>query len=230
MKKNYLIRLPFVKLIFCLFLLQALVACKKGQGVDPGNGKIVRDYSEVGMKTFIVTYSANDSSIVAGLMKSNNLSTSGLVFYMYQAYNALDQTNQMGFYQIAEAEQVQNGLPVFFQDLMFGFENGKLNGPPPAAQYIVGNIALDNQPKLALSTLRNTFIKTDDTQEGHNISIQDSTLVAQLGYYNLSSSATTEGGVPNYIKAWYVHPRYTPFPQGYFRDDNGGVISFSPLI
>jgi len=115
---------------------------------------------------------------------------------------------------------------VFFEDLTFGFENGKLNGPAPASQFIAGTITLDNKPGLALQALRNIFIKTDNVNEARKIGIQDSTLVAELGYYNLNINQMPVGGAPSYIKAWYVHPRYTLYPFGYFRDDSGAVIGF----
>lgn len=161
-------------------------------------------------------------------MNNNKLSVNGIVFYAYQSYHALDQNSQEGFYQLASAKQVSNGLPIFFEDITFAFENGKLNGPPPAPQYIAGGIALNNKPTLSLQTLMNIFVKTDDAKEATSISIKDSTLVAQLGYYNLNENDLLDK-TPSYITAWYVHPAHSLWPQGYFRDDTGEVILFTPV-
>jgi hypothetical protein len=221
------------KLIYSLLTVLALTACEKGKQVKPvANGTIILDESPTansGSTARIPPFTAQDSITVYGLMNSNNLSTDGFAFYEYQSYNALDQNNQMGFYQLAMAKQVRNGLPVFFEDITFGFENGKLDGPPPASQFIPGAISLNNLPNLSLQTLRDAFIKTDEAREAYSISIKDSTLVAQLGYYNLNINSMSIGGTPDYIKAWYVHPQHWPWPQGYFRDDTGDILFFSPL-
>jgi hypothetical protein len=219
------------KFVYPMFALLALAACKKEQmnGNGSGNGSIIQAPNSNGPVGFVNTFNSKDSLTAIGLMNSNNLSTNGFAFYFYESYNALDQNNQMGLFQIAEARQIRNGLPVFSEDITFGFENGKLNGPYPSPQFIVGTITLDNKPTLSLQTLRDTFIKVDNAREVNNISIGDSTLVAQLGYYNLNIDEMSSGGTPNYIKAWYVHARYKGYPQGYFRDDNGAVIGFTPL-
>jgi hypothetical protein len=221
------------KVYYLVFALLLTTACKKGNTVKPGNGTIILAPTQaVGMRWQTISddsFSADDSTTTIALMKANNLSTDGFLFYTYESYNALDQNNQMGYYQIAEAMQIRNGLPVFSEDITFAFENGKLNQPYPAPQLIVGNITLDNKPNLTLQTLRNDFIKVDNASEANNISIQDSTLVAQLGYYNLNINQQFSGGVSNYIKAWYVHPQHSSWPKGYFRDDNGSTLSFEPF-
>lgn len=212
-----------------------LAACKKETGLVSnkalGTGSIFQSQSPDQFVMQSVSenrqFTSQDSLTALGLMNSNNLSTNGYLFYAYQYYNALNQNNQMALYQIALAEQIRNGLPIFFQDITFGFENGTLNGPPPTSPFLVDNISLDNNPTLSLRRLRDTFIKIDDLREGHDISIQDSTLVAQFGYYN------TNLDFPNlpvsFIKAWYVHPQHSDWPKGYFRDDNGTVFWFTPL-
>ncbi len=215
-----------------LLILAVIIfaACKKEVNRS-GYGTIVRNQSATSNSgaTFVVpTFTSQDSLTVQQLMASNKLSTDGFVFYFYETYNALDQNNQMGFYQIAEAKQIRNGLPVFFSDITFPFENGNFNEPPIASQFIVGTITLDNKPTLSLETLRNLFINTDNANEAQNISIQDSTLVAQLGYYNLNLNQSSPGGAPNYIKTWFVHPSHAAWPYGYFRDDSGATIYFRP--
>jgi len=221
------------KLTYPLIALIILAGCKKGKQVTPAaNGKIFLNESAVtntGSSARIPLFTSQDSITVFGLMSNNSLSTNGFVFYAYQSYTALDQNSLPALYQIATAKQVRNGLPVFFEDITFGFHNGTLNGPPPAQQFIAGSITLDNTPNQSLQALRNIFIKTDSVREATNIGIRDSTLVAQLGYYNTNLNGTIEGGAASYIKVWYVHPQHWPWPLGYFRDDNGTVVSFDPL-
>ena len=213
-----------------ILILILFAACKKGVN-SSGIGSIILNQSPTANSgaTFVVPpFTSQDSLTVQQLMASNNLSTNGFAFYFYETYNALDQNNQMGFYQITEARQVRNGLPVFFEDITFPFENGKLNEPPPAVQFLVGSITLDNKPSLGLTTLRDIFINMDNANEARKIGIQDSTLVAQLGYYNLNINQQAAGGTPAYIKAWYVHPAHAAWPFGYFRDDSGAAINFQP--
>jgi hypothetical protein len=222
------------KIYLPIFVLLLAAACKKeNTAKKSSSGTIINTQEQimatVGQKFSGTVYSEQDSITVAGLMKANNLSTDGLSFYEYQAYNALDQDNKMAYFQVTSAMQVRNSLPVFFEDIHLGFENGKLNGPYPAPQFIVGDITLDNKPKLALTVLRTAFIKLDDEKEAQHISIGDSTLVAQLGYYNLNISHWADGGAPNYIKAWYIHPQHSNWPNAYYRDDDGSVLGFQPL-
>jgi hypothetical protein len=222
------------KLIYFSFLLCAFVACKK-EAVNAnktGSGSIILEESPTansGASFIVPPFTSQDSTTVYQLMQVSNLSTNGFAFFFYESYNALNQNSQMALYQIAQARQVRNGLPVFFEDITFGFENGKLNGPPPASQFIVGNIALDNKPTQSLQNLRTEFIKIDNAQEAHSLSIQDSTLVAQLGYYNLNVNQVPTGGTPDYIKVWYVHPAHSTWPHGYFRDDTGAELFFTPF-
>ena len=222
------------RFIYPLLALLALAACKKETNLSNsslGTGSIFQ--SQLPDPFVVQSVSENrqfttpDSLTALGLMSSNNLSTNGFLFYAYQYYNALNENNQMALYQITVAEQIRNGLPIFFQDITFGFENGKLNGPPPTAPGLAGNISLDNNPTLSLQRLRDSFIKVDDLREGHDISIKDSTVVAQLGYYNTNLDFSN---LPvTFIKAWYVHPKNSDWPKGYFRDDNGSVFWFTPL-
>ena len=165
------------KLTYPFLVLLALTACKKEKTVTVvdtriGTGAIVQNESVVtnsGSTARMSLFTNQDSTTVYGLMNNNSLSVNGFVFYAYQSYDALDQNNRMGFYQLASAKQVRNGLPVFFQDITFGFENGKLNGPPPAPQFIAGNIALDNKPNLSLQAVRDAFIKADEAREATSI-------------------------------------------------------------
>src|ERR1700761_3986072 len=185
------------RLTILLFALLAISACKKENKTNSTvSGSIIWQQSPTANSGGhgYSQLTSQDSITVYGLMNSNSLPTGGLAFYQYQSYNALDQNNRMGFFQIAQAGQVRNGLPVFFEDITFAFENGKLVGGSPASQFIVGNIALDNKPTLSLQDLRNAFIKEDNAEGVGNLSIKDSILVAQLGYYNLNLGELASGG------------------------------------
>jgi hypothetical protein len=174
--------------------------------------------------------SAGDSITVAGLMKTNNLSTNNLAFYEYQTYEALDENNKEGDFQIALAVQLKNGLPVFFYDITFAFEKGILDEP---ISYIAGNdinTSLDNKPTINLQTLRDSFLTMDKREEANGAvaaSLNDSCLVAQFGYYDINIDFPGKGA--EYLKAWYVHPKNSNWPQGYFRDDTGGALLFKSI-
>jgi len=58
------------------------------------------------------------------------------------------------------------------------------------------------------------------------LGLKDSCLVAVFGYYDLNIDLANKG---NFVKAWYVHPKKSQWPQGYFRDDTGAAILFKPL-
>ena len=207
------------KLVYLSLGILALASCKKAALKVAENGCI----SQIATPRLTGT----DSITVAGLMKSNNLSTNNLVFYAYQTYNALDQQNQMGDFQIADATYTQNGLPLFFYEEDFGFENGVLNGPAPVNTQTVN---LDANPTLSLQRLRDSFLYQDKSVEYNPaiaLGLKDSCLSAEFGYYNLNIDYPQKGVA--IVKAWYVHPKNSQWPQGYFRDDTGGAILFRPL-
>src|SRR5580698_2006666 len=94
------------------FAILLAAACKKQNNTAPVTPTVTRTSTSTGTITNPTVYgdgfSAQDSTIAYGLMTSNNLSTTGFVFYQYQAYNALDQDNQMAYFQLATAKQVRN--------------------------------------------------------------------------------------------------------------------------
>ncbi|MBS1532043.1 MAG: hypothetical protein JSU01_17210 [Bacteroidetes bacterium] len=194
------------KLMYPLLFVLALTACQKEKLTkNSGSGLIIRAPNSNGPVGFVNNFNSQDSLTSIGLMNSNSLSVDGLAFYFYESYNALDGNNQMGLFQIADARQIQNGLPIFFEDLTYGFENGNLNGPAP--QSVAGAITLDNKPHLSLENVRDIFVNTDNASEAAKISIEDSLLVAQLGYYDLNLDWLPSGKPHNYVKAWYVHTK-----------------------
>src|ERR1700761_8397827 len=153
------------KLIYPMLALLALAACQKDQMphkvvIGGGSGSIIQAPNYNGPVGFVNNFNSQDSLTAIGLMNSNNLSTNGLVFYFYESYNAIGQDNQMGLFHIATARQIQNGLPIFREDVTYGFENGKLNGPAP--QSIAGTISLDNKAHLSLDNVRSIFVDTDN--------------------------------------------------------------------
>src|ERR1700760_3169448 len=100
-----------MKRIYYLTLVLLMAsACKKGNNVKPQTGAIMFAPTQaVGNSWQTISgdsFSIQDSTAAIGLMAANGLSTDGFLFYTYQSYNALDQNNQMGYYQIAEAMQI----------------------------------------------------------------------------------------------------------------------------
>src|ERR1700761_7453551 len=166
------------KLFYPLLVVALFASCKKAAKKISDNGCI----SQVAVNHL----SGADSITIAGLMKSNNLPTTNMVFYTYQTYNALGPQNQTADFQIAEAWYLQNGLPLFFYDETYGFANGVLNGPSPLSNQTV---SLDTKSTLNLQTLRDSFLVEDQGIEYNKTiaaGMKDSCLVAVFGYYNLN--------------------------------------------
>jgi hypothetical protein len=158
------------------------------------------------------------------LLKNNNISAVNQVFYQYQSSTPLGHLNTDTLYQTTTATQTANGLPIFFGDLFYGFENGKLIS---ASGTVITNINLDTKSTLKLPAMRQEFLADADAFDETKVPFQDSCLVAQFGYYNLNLE--TPGIAPNFIKAWQVTPAHTGYPIAYIRDDNGKSILFKHL-
>ena len=206
------------KIIYTFVALLLVGSCKKN------NISKTSDNGCISQLTTFPSLSTSDSITVAGLLKNNNLSSNNQVFYVYQSYNALNQQNQNSFFQLVKATQVQHGLPLFFCDLTYGFINGVSDG---SSGILYSDIKLGTKPFLTLQVLRQLFLTEATRLDQLAVPFQDTCLVAQLGYYNtnLESPDTTV----NFIRAWEVRPKYSQFPRGYFRDDNGILIAFFPL-
>jgi hypothetical protein len=206
------------KLIYFLLAAVVISSCKKAPATIAANGCI----SQVP----VTRLSAADSATVAGLMKNNNLPTAGLAFNAYQFYTTGTGTQQT-LVQIATASQIRNNLPLFLYDVTYGFNNGLTDNDIPA---LAGNISLDTKATLPLQTLRDSFLYVDKGMEYNPsvaLGLKDSCLVAVFGYYDLNVDFPQKG--TDFIKAWYVHPKNSEWPQGYFRDDTGAALLFKPL-
>jgi len=203
------------KIYLVLFALAVLSSCKK-------------DNSETGclsQSTAIPTVSASDNATVLGLLQKNNIPTNNQVFSVYTSYEATNPGQPDILYQFVTTTQVKNGLPLFFEDIIYTFMNGTtyaING----TQYV--GFDLDASPTKNLSELKQLFINEAVTKQGLNASYKDTCLVAQFGYIdaNLNSSNTT----PNFVKAWEVKPEHSLYPQVYVRDDNGATVYFDSGI
>jgi hypothetical protein len=201
-----------MKMIYLiLFALAALTSCKK-------------DNSEIGclsQSTAITTVSASDNATVLALLQKNNIPTNNQIFSNYTSYEASNPGVPDILYQIVTATQVKNGLPLFFENLIYTFTNGAtyaINGK----QYT--SIDLDASSNKKLPELKQLFINEVVTKQGFNASFKDSCLVAQFGY--IDANQNTNNTTPNFVKAWEVKPAHSLYPQVYVRDDNGATIYF----
>ena len=128
------------KLIYLLLAIAAMISsCKKAALKASDSGCI--------SQAPFTRLSATDSITVAGLMKSNNLSTGGLAFNAYQSYTTTGANSQQVQVQIATASQIRNNMPLFFYDVNYAFDNGITDGNIPS---LAGNVSLDNKPTFSL--------------------------------------------------------------------------------
>jgi hypothetical protein len=202
MKRVYLI----------LFALAALVSCKK-------------DNSENGclsQTTVIATVSASDNATALSLLQKNNIPTNNQVFSNYTSYAATNPGEPDIQYQFVTATQVKNGVPLFFENILYTFSNGTIyatNG----TQYT--DFDLNASPTQKLTGLKQLFINEAVTKQGFNASFKDSCLVMQFGY--IDANLNTNNTTPNFAKAWEIKPAHSLYPQVYVRDDNGVTVYFA---
>jgi len=199
-----------------LFFSILLASCKKERAAG----------GCIAQTTSIASVSATDNATIQTLLNNNNLSGKNQVFLYYTSYSAQNQQNQDVLYQSAGSIQVRNGLPIFYGDLYYSFQNGVLEGISGKSY---GAVSLDTKPSQTLPVLNQLFITEAVNKQGINASYKDSCYVAQFGYYDLNRTSITDT-TTSFVKAWEVHPAHSPFPQCYIRDDNGGTLYFDSGI
>jgi hypothetical protein len=194
-----------------LFISIVLASCKKEGAAGGGISQV----------TSLPTVSASDNDAIQTLLQSNNFSGKNQVFFLYQS-SMTESGNTEVPYQVAEATQTRNGLPIFYSTLNYVFQSGSLLG---LSGKVYGATSLNAQSSQTLPILKELFITEAVNKQGINASYKDSCYVAQFGYYNinLNNAADTTASL---IKAWEIHPRNSAFPQCYVRDDNGSTIYF----
>lgn len=210
-----------MKKLYCaLITLSIFSACKKSD-LPADSGCI----SQVTRQNFGVTTS--DSIAAVQLLKQNNLPTNDLVLeYVHNdtiTYTVPSYINQYVF-----GVQYINGLAILSYDFGYTFKNGVFK-EVTGARYSAVN--LDTRPTQHLPQLRGLYITEISKNRGSDIAaaFKDSCVVAQFGYYdlNVDFKVSTNDHTPNFVKAWSVKPKHTPYPQVIFRDDNGKTIVYN---
>lgn len=199
-----------------LFISILLSSCKK----EGTAGGCIAQTDE------IPSVSASDNAAIQTLLNNNNFSGKNQVFDSYVFYTAMNLQNQQVLYQTASSIQVRNGLPIFYSNLFYAFQNGVSSGYSGKPY---GAITLDAKPSQTLPVLKQLFITEAINKQGISASYKDSCYVAQFGYYNinLNNAADTTASL---IKAWEIRPKNSQYPQCYVRDDNGSTIYFDSGI
>lgn len=198
-----------------LFLFVLLASCKK----DAGNGCISQT-------TALPAVAAIYKDSIETLFKSNNISPDNKEFLTYNSWTTNDPGSPHTFFQLVTANQLSNGLPIFFSYLDYTFENG---APNILSGKVYGKANLDTHSSLNLSVLRQLAITEAVNKQGIDLTFKDSCFVAQFGYYDLNRDSITDT-TTSFVKAWEVHPAHSPFPQCYIRDDNGATLYFDSGI
>jgi hypothetical protein len=127
-------------------------------------------------------------------------------------------------HQSLSAIQYINGLPIISYDFGYLFKNNILQ---ETTGKIYSSINLDTRSTQTLPRLRELYIAEvgKNAIANNATKLEDSCLVAQFGYYDLN--ATINNSTPNFVKAWGVTPKHAPYPQVFFRDDNGKTILYN---
>jgi hypothetical protein len=197
-----------------LFSFVLLASCKK----EAGSGCISQT-------TALPTVAAIYKDSIETLFKNNNISPDNKEFLTYNSWTTNDPGTPHTFFQLVTANQLSNGLPIFFSYLDYTFENG---APYILSGKVYGKANLDTHSLLSLSMLRQLAIEAINKQ-GINPTFKDSCFVAQFGYYDLNRASTADT-TTSYVKAWEVHPAHSLYPQCYIRDDNGATLTFDSGI
>lgn len=196
----------------CLLAVATLAACKKNDAI--GNNGCIARTPVIPVATML---SPADQARVSQLFQQNNIPVNGLNFYRY----TYDPNNYVlpGPYEYIRADQNLNGLPIFNSDVLYNFRQGTL-------YYTGGNrytgVNIDTTPRLTLPQLRSVYLTAMATYNKQYVTLKDSCLTAQFGYYDLGSiNGQTSGQL---VKAWKVTIGHFEYPVAYLRDDNDSTI------
>jgi hypothetical protein len=200
------------KLSLIIFIAASILAsCKK----DGNKGPCIEQNQG------LPSVSQSDLAGINMLFQNNNLSVSNQAFFYYSSGYTQSGNSQVP-YQVAEATQLRNGLPVFYSTVNYVFLNGSLTA---LSGKVYGAISLDNKSTLSLPVLRQLFLNEAINKQGIDATFKDSCYVAQFGYYDLNRPDAIDTAA-NFVKAWEVRPGHSFYPQCYIRDDNSATIFF----
>lgn len=204
-----------MKLYIALSALLIFASCQKN-GVPIDNGCI----SLIKRQNFRIT--ATDSAAAVKLLKQNNIPyNDNDLQFEYIRSDTVIINGSTNIFQNIFAIQYLNGLPVLSYDFGYAFKDG-------AFQQITGKryngVNLDTHSTQILPRLRKLYITEVNKNSNNAVSFKDSCLVATFGYYDLN--ATNNNSTSAFVKAWRVMPKNSPYPQAFFRDDNGQTITY----
>jgi len=200
---------------FALLILLALASCKKEKAL----AKI--DYGCISQSQLLSRISPADSVTVYGLFQASHLSTDSLVFNDYDPHWQMDDDLVYNYYQVVNAVQIKNGLPVFYGDVSIQFTDGFANSVQGKYDFVVD---LPHKPSFNYQKLRAIYLDEGINQNHIDAAFRDSCFTAQFGYYNLSRD--TPWVAPKLVTAWKVRPKGSKYPVGYFKDSDGSPIYF----
>jgi hypothetical protein len=201
---------------YALLALLLFAACRK-YDLPVDNGCI----SRIARQNFMVK--SNDSAVAVNLLKQNNIPYSDLQFE-YINFDTVKNNSVTNIFQNVFAIQFINNLPVLSFDMGYTFKNGVFQ-QFSGKRY--SGINLDTRSQQLLPRLRELYIAAvgKNTSSDNAAKLKDSCLVAEFGYYDLNGNV--DNSTPNFVKAWSVSPKSAPYPQVFFRDDNGNMILYN---
>jgi hypothetical protein len=196
-----------------LFCLLCFASCKKGNTTiaDGCISRIKRHY-----------INGADSLAAVSLLKKNNIAYSNLAYDRIILNDTIKNvtTGAASVYQHIFALQYFNGLPLFFSDLGFHFNEGVFQSST-GARY--NSINLNTVAVLPLQQVRRLFL-AETSRNGLTATMKDSCLSAEFGYYNLGNGINNSG--TNFVKAWFVTPQNSIYPQALIQDGTGNILYF----
>ncbi len=205
----------------CILLLGVvlMVSCKKGVTYAPKENCITR------VNYPFVPVSSADSAAAISLLDQNHIPHKNITLAFVSIYNVPEGPNAGNYANIFVTQNI-NGLPVLSGDVWYQFTNNVLQSTSGTFYKAFYPNAL---PDLSLPELRTLFFGavTKHANQQFATTLQDSCLVATLGYYNLNGNIST---IPNLVRAWIIMPQHGSFPHVYLRDDNSALILYDPGI
>lgn len=201
---------------YALLALLLFAACRK-YDLPVDNGCI----SRIARQSFMVK--SSDSAIAVNLLKQNNIAFNDLQFE-YIHFDTVKNNGTTDIFQNVFAIQFINNLPVLSYDMGYTFKNGVFQ-QFSGKRY--SGVTLDTRSEQLLPRLRELYITevSKNTSSDNAAKLKDSCLVAEFGYYDLNGNV--DNSTPNFVKAWSVSPKHAPYPQVFFRDDNGKTILYN---
>ena len=216
---NGIMMRPLLFAMTAFFL--ATSSCSKSNNInilEKGNGCIGKLTIPV---TSHGTLSDSDYTLINLLFITNGIRNSR---YRYtRTYrDSVQVYNGIYDYRNVHIIQYTNGLPIFIESLNYEFKNGIFDS---YAGRITGGTHLNSTPILTLGQLRKLFIDDIELFDHSGSQFKDSCINAEFGYFNLNDG--TGNSSENLVKAWHLKPKFSYWPEAYYRDIEGQRIYYS---